>query len=439
MLELALGDASLQESLRELVTAVEKLSSLDVRGSILLTDARGECLKNGAAPSLSDTYNAAIDGLPISANAGSCGSAAFTKNSVFVADVLIDPLCTSYRELANANDIRAWWSAPIPSAQGQVLGTFALYHRDVRHPQPEDLELIEFVSWLAALVIERKRTQIALQLSEDRLQEVFSQAPVPIGVFRDRDFTVELVNSQFQTLLPVPAVPGQPLAEVVPDMGQVIWDAFDNVMTTGEPFVGNELLIPCDQDGDGKIEDHWFNVVYHPLREGIGGVSGIVAVRNEVTAQIAARRSLERANRELEEFAYVASHDLQEPLRMINIYTELLVRRVVSEQPNVTDYRKYVQQGVKRMETLIHDLLTYSRTVLREELPVGTADLDSALAEAKSILENRVHENRATIRSQPLPIVRGETKQLAHVFQNLLSNALKYRKTETIPRDRDYG
>jgi light-regulated signal transduction histidine kinase (bacteriophytochrome) len=150
---------------------------------------------------------------------------------------------------------------------------------------------------------------------------------------------------------------------------------------------------------------------------------------------VLARQEVERVNRELEEFAYVASHDLQEPLRMVNIYTQLLVRDFCSKDPKADKYAGIVRQGVTRMERLIRDLLTYSRSVQHDELPVGKADLAAALAEAMSVLKHRIEEYGAVITAQgPLPVMRGDTAQIAHVFQNLLSNSLKYRKKEVPPQ-----
>lgn len=146
-----------------------------------------------------------------------------------------------------------------------------------------------------------------------------------------------------------------------------------------------------------------------------------------------ARKELERVNKDLEEFAYVASHDLQEPLRMVNIYTQLLVKDFCSTDVKAEKYAEVIRQGVTRMETLIRNLLTYSRSVQRDELPAGKADLSAALSEAMSVLKNRIEESAARIKVEPLPITRGDTAQLSHVFQNLLSNALKYRKKDTPP------
>ncbi len=144
---------------------------------------------------------------------------------------------------------------------------------------------------------------------------------------------------------------------------------------------------------------------------------------------------LTKANHELEEFAYVASHDLQEPLRMINIYSQLLLRREGLRDDTVAgQYAEFVHRGVNRMEELISDLLVYSRVIHSDQDEPETAKLDVSLNEAISVLRVRFEETGAEIVYEPLPEVVGEEKQLALVFQNLLSNALKYRSEDVRPR-----
>jgi light-regulated signal transduction histidine kinase (bacteriophytochrome) len=118
---------------------------------------------------------------------------------------------------------------------------------------------------------------------------------------------------------------------------------------------------------------------------------------------------------------------------MVNIYTQLILRNPGRPKEELEQYSVFVQEGVKRMETLIHDLLTFSRSVHTEDLPVGAADLNTALAEASSVLKARIQDAGGKVRSSALPTVRGDTAQMAHVFQNVLSNALKYRKKDVPP------
>jgi PAS domain S-box-containing protein len=292
---------------------------------------------------------------------------------------------------------------------------------------------VEAVAGSTRDVTDHIRMKQALALSEQRLQQVFSQAPVAIVVVRGRDFIVEMANPSYCALVNRDLV-GRRFPEVLPELGPDVWEAFRSVMDTGEPFVRSEFYIPYDQNEDGVPEDHWFNVVYHPLSEQDGPVSGLVAVCSEVTAQVIARKELERANRELEEFAYVASHDLQEPLRVVNIYTQLLLERHLPEDPAAQQYAGFVRQGVGRMAELIKDLLIYSKVVHGEDADWGTADLNVALSETVTMMQRQIRESGAELAITALPTVRGESSQLAHVFQNLLSNSLKYRRADLAPK-----
>ena len=118
---------------------------------------------------------------------------------------------------------------------------------------------------------------------------------------------------------------------------------------------------------------------------------------------------------------------------MVNIYSQFLIQRYVGQEPEARKFAGFVHQGVTRMETLIQDLLTFSRAVHRDERTFGRADLAEALDESLEVLKDRIEESDARIVSLPLPAVRGDTAQLAHVFQNVLSNAIKYRKSGVPP------
>jgi light-regulated signal transduction histidine kinase (bacteriophytochrome) len=120
-------------------------------------------------------------------------------------------------------------------------------------------------------------------------------------------------------------------------------------------------------------------------------------------------------------------------LRMVNVYTQLLIKRHVGDNAQAKQYAAIVHQGVNRMEALIHDLLTFSRTIHSEDHPAESADLSVALAEATSVLKDRIEQTGASITAPLLPTVRGDTAQMAQVFQNLLSNALKYQSNGTRP------
>jgi PAS domain S-box-containing protein len=156
---IAKGDA-LSMILDALCRLVEELATGSL-SSILLLDPDGSRLWHGAAPSLPKRYTDAIDGSVIGPAAGSCGTAAYRKVPVIVSDIAQDPLWADYRDLALAHGLRACWSTPVLASDGRVLGTFAIYSRDPRSPTPQQHNLLEQVTNLASIAIERKRAEEA--------------------------------------------------------------------------------------------------------------------------------------------------------------------------------------------------------------------------------------------------------------------------------------
>jgi signal transduction histidine kinase len=140
---------------------------------------------------------------------------------------------------------------------------------------------------------------------------------------------------------------------------------------------------------------------------------------------------LKRSNADLEQFAYVASHDLKEPLRAISGSVQVLQDRYGPLLPDdAEEFVRHTVDGANRMQTLIDDLLTYSRLTTREA-PLEPTDTGEILQESIANLTTAIREARAVITFDPLPVVKGDRTQLVQVFQNLLSNALKYRSERT--------
>jgi PAS domain S-box-containing protein len=286
-------------------------------------------------------------------------------------------------------------------------------------------------------ISERKRGDEALRESQDRLRATYDGTYEYIGLIAPDGTVLDcnrasltFANNRREDVVGLPfwetpwftATPGAPEA-----LRAAIARA-----ATGE-FVRYEMPL-IRPSGESRT----FDFSLHPIKNERGEVVLLVPEGRDISdrkrAEEELRRSneeLKRVNRELEEFAYVASHDLQEPLRMVNIYTQVIAENPQAEREKLEQYAGFVRQGVSRMEALIHDLLTFSRTVHADELPVGAANLSAALAEAMSVLKERIEESGAVIRVGSLPVVRGDVAQMSHVFQNLLSNALKYRKTNT--------
>ncbi|MFD4724075.1 SpoIIE family protein phosphatase [Streptomyces seoulensis] len=168
LLEQIARQAPLADVLHGMARVIEELAPEEVLVSVLLADADGRHLRHGAAPSLPDFYNQAIDGIAAGDGVGSCGTAAHRRQSVIVSDIATHEYWADFRELAGKAGLAACWSTPVLARDGSLLGTFAMYHRTPRSPQDNDLALARIFANTAALAIERHQAEQARQAAEAR-------------------------------------------------------------------------------------------------------------------------------------------------------------------------------------------------------------------------------------------------------------------------------
>ncbi|NEB96016.1 SpoIIE family protein phosphatase [Streptomyces bauhiniae] len=168
LLEQIARQAPLADVLHGMARVIEDLAPEEVLVSVLLADADGRHLRHGAAPSLPDFYNQAIDGIAAGDGVGSCGTAAHRRQSVIVSDIATHEYWADFRELAEKAGLAACWSTPVLARDGSLLGTFAMYHRTPRSPQDNDLALARIFANTAALAIERHQAEQARQAAEAR-------------------------------------------------------------------------------------------------------------------------------------------------------------------------------------------------------------------------------------------------------------------------------
>ncbi len=291
----------------------------------------------------------------------------------------------------------------------------------------------------------RKQAEV-LQKAEQRFRSLLEAAPDAMVMCRE-DGTIVMVNSRTEVLFNCgrDKLVSKDIRTLVPGWGfrlQAAWDEDFGQAIFGSVERGVELLAFPDSRPPFPVE-----ITFSPLQtdEGMVITSAIrdISERKRTEEQIRQlnanleERVLERteallrSNEELQQFAYVASHDLQEPLRTVSIYAQLLAKRYRGQlQGDADQFITFIVESAERMERLIHDLLDFSQVEARGADFFTKLDCDTVLDDAIRNLRSLIEESRAVVTRDPLPLVTGDAVQLTRLFQNLLVNSIKYRAEE---------
>jgi PAS domain S-box-containing protein len=176
------------------------------------------------------------------------------------------------------------------------------------------------------------------------------------------------------------------------------------------------------------------NGLMNALRDEHGALIGYAKILSDETARKQLQDSLTESNTALEQFAYVASHDLQEPLRTMSMYAQLLTHKFAGKLDAEADQLlAFIMSGSIRMSALVRDLLAYARLTTEEERPSSVA-LDEDLEAALTHLSQAIEESGARVTHDPMPTLQVDRGQMVRLFQNLVGNAVKYRKPDQPPR-----
>lgn len=209
------------------------------------------------------------------------------------------------------------------------------------------------------------------------------------------------------------------------------------VMGEGQPIVNKED--PSLLKTPGSVEK-WLETTRLPLRDTDGKIVGLVGISRDISERKEAQEQLksfasqlERSNAELQSFASVASHDLQEPLRKIQAFGDRLLAKCGPQMTDqCRDYLARMQNAAERMQVLIQDLLKLSRVTSRAQ-PFQVCDLSEIVGAVLSDLEVAVERTGAQVKVDPLPVIDADPLQMRQLFQNLISNALKFHKPDQPP------
>jgi PAS domain S-box-containing protein len=420
--------ASLPAILEAIVRGVE--ARCDWLCSILLLDATGRFIAPGAAPSLPDFYNAALPGLPIGPLAGSCGTAMHLGERVIAEDIRTDPRWADYRPLAEQAGFRACWSKPIIGSDGAVLGSFAAYHRQPSVPTPTDIGDISEAAQIASIAIERKRSELALRDSEERLQRALEASRLALWdldfdtgtVFLSDAWSEMLGGERKATLMHFDELTAMVPLEDQPLISKAMFDALRGI--TPSYSVEHRVRRP-----DGEIL--WVRSQGRAIeRDADGHVRRAVGTNRNITARVQAetlRHELEAQLREAQKLEAIGilaggiAHDFNNIMAAI-LGNVALALQDVGEGHAALRYLDQINKAGQRARTLVQQILAFSRKQPNEFVshPLRPV-VEETVAMLRSMAGPGVQLS-ATLSPLPLDAMANVT-QLQQVLMNLVTNA----------------
>jgi PAS domain S-box-containing protein len=423
--------------------------------SVLLVDGEGR-LTHGDAPSLPPQYTQQIDGLQPGPGVGSCGTAVHRREPVVVADIATDPLWQGYAELALAHGLRACWSVPVLDSAGAAVATFAVYHREPKHPGPEQLEAIASVARIVGIAIARHRHDEALR----KFALALEQSSESI-VITDRQSRIEYVNDAFVR------ISGYPREELLgrnprllqsgrtpPDTYRSLWSA----LSAGRQWSGE--FHNRRKDGSEFVEA----AVVSPIRQPDGQITHYIAIKEDITEKRRVAAELDRYRHRLEELvaertaeveearsqaeaanvaksAFLAnmSHEIRTPMNGVLGMLEVLARSRLTEQQ--AELVRTAQESGRTLLGIIDDILDFSKIEAGrleiERTPISVADLVEGLCDALVPLARRRDVDLSVHVAPEIPErVAADPLRLRQVLFNLIGNAIKFSAGRTERRGR---
>lgn len=355
-----------------------------------------------------------------------------------VTDCESDARTATVRDAYRQTLIRAVICVPVRKA-GRFVAAMAVHQAVPRSWSPGEVALLRRVADRCWESIERARAVAELRQQWLLFDSALSHTPDFTYIF-DCDGRFVYVNHALLSLWqkPLAEARGKNFFELgyPPELAERLQRQIGEVIATR-----GKVRDQTPFTGPTGVTRH-YEYIFVPIFAEDGAISGVAGSTRDITDRLQVEEDLRllndklgRSNRELEQFAYIASHDLQEPLRMVSSFVTLLELRSSADLNEAArSYIARAKDGTVRMQTLIRDLLAYAR--VGEPRQFATVDLQGVLRTALDHLGTRIEEAAVVVTSDALPLVHGDEVQLVQLFQNLIGNAIKFRAAGRAPRIR---
>jgi PAS domain S-box-containing protein len=439
ILEMVAKGNSLAQILDSLCRLVEEQAS-GVLASVLLV--QGDRLRHGGAPSLPKAYTDAIDGVVIGPAVGSCGTAAYSRKQVIVEDIATDPLWADYREAALPHSLHACWSTPIFSSQGEVMATFAMYHREPRRPNLRDQGIIEQITHLAGVAIERKLTQEALRRSEAYLTEAQKLSKTGSWAYDPRSDQMIYCSEELYRIFDIDPQSSLPsiealLQQVHPeDRDRVREASLRGAGDEGEHTLEYRLWLP-----DGTVK-HVLSM-RHPVLDEAGDLVQVIGTVIDVTERKLAEAEIDRLHQLEADLARInrvttmgeltasLAHEINQPIAAAVTNANTSVRWLAGEAPNVGEAREAARRAAKDANRAAEIINRIRALFKKGNAQREWVDVNEIINELVVLLRNEAMRYNVSIHRQlsaDLPQVLADRVQLQQVLMNLIANSIDAMK-----------
>lgn len=384
--------------------------------SILLLE--GNTIRNGAAPRLPEFYNNAIDGLQIGEGVGSCGTAMFTKKRVIVEDIMTHHYWAPYKELAEKAGLRSCWSEPIFSTNGDVLGSFAVYHERVSSPKNEDIERISSAAHFTSIAIERKKAEEAKQVTEEYINSIIENIPNMIFVKDAEELRFVRFNKAGEELL------GFKQSELI---GKNDYDFFPE--SEADFFTGKDREVLKEKKlldiEEEKIQtkllgDRILHTKKIPIFDGEGNPKYLLGISEDITEKKRTEAALKESLKEKEILFRELQHRVKNNLTVISNLLEFELEKIQDE--SVVQIFMNARSRIQSMKA-IYEQLNKSNSLDRVQLDTYIQSFTESLLKTYAIKKDKI---KLTVELENIEMAVNRAIPIGIILNEIVTNALKY-------------